>query len=221
MTDESMATQARQWYIALRWQEYEGEGRANLLRIIAVGAFYTLHLLNYHQVNLGFLQLGENYSVSLAFHQAVTAIAVAWTMLAMGIQVCLRQQIFPHWLKFLSTSCDVILLSAILYLGDGPRSPLIVGYFLILALAALRLSLPLIRFTTPAVALGYLAILGVAKWPQTFGRGNVDLRVPRYEQLIVLIAITLAGVLLGQVLRRMRSLAESVIERLEALESSR
>ena len=40
----------RQWFIVERWQEYEGEGRANLLRIVAIGSFYTVHLLNYIKV---------------------------------------------------------------------------------------------------------------------------------------------------------------------------
>ena len=37
----------RAWGIAQRWQEYEGEARANLLRICAIGAFYLL--LKKHQ----------------------------------------------------------------------------------------------------------------------------------------------------------------------------
>lgn len=32
-----------QWYIVGRWQEYEGEARANLLRIIGIAAFYPRH----------------------------------------------------------------------------------------------------------------------------------------------------------------------------------
>ena len=43
------------------------------------------------------------------------------------------------WLKFLSAGCDVVLLTSILTIADGPRSALAVGYFLLLALAALWL----------------------------------------------------------------------------------
>ena len=38
----------RSWFIVERWQEFEGEGRTNLLRIIAIGAFYGIELVNYH-----------------------------------------------------------------------------------------------------------------------------------------------------------------------------
>ncbi len=35
------------WFITQRWQQYSGESRANLLRILAVGIFYLIHLWNY------------------------------------------------------------------------------------------------------------------------------------------------------------------------------
>jgi len=38
----------RQWFIIGRWQEYEGEGRANLLRTIALGVFYLVELYSYY-----------------------------------------------------------------------------------------------------------------------------------------------------------------------------
>jgi hypothetical protein len=41
-------------------------------------------------------------------------------------------------------------------MADGPRSPLIVGYFLIPVLAGLRFQLRLVWFATVAVMLGYL-----------------------------------------------------------------
>ncbi len=37
----------RPWYITQRWQQYEGEARANLLRIAVIGTFYLIHLWNY------------------------------------------------------------------------------------------------------------------------------------------------------------------------------
>jgi hypothetical protein len=44
-------------------------------------------------------------------HLAVTALTVAWTMLALGVHICLNFRIFPGWLKFLSTGGDVLLLA--------------------------------------------------------------------------------------------------------------
>ena len=213
MTPDDRNARDRQWYSTERWHEDEGERRANLLRIIAIGLFYIVHLLNYHGLRIGVLQLSEQGDVSREFHVHVTLLAVAWTMLAVGMLLCLRQRIFPHWLKLFSTGADIVLLTAILYVGIGPQSPLVVGYPLIVVLATLRLSLPLVRFATVGSMLGYICLLGCAKWPQTFGKGEVDMRVPRYEQLIVLLALALTGIILGQVVRRVRHLAEDFADR--------
>src|SRR6516165_11728851 len=66
----------REWYIVGRWEEFEGEGRANLLRLIGVCAFYAVELINYHGLNLGFLQMAP--VVDRAFHLAATMLTVAW-----------------------------------------------------------------------------------------------------------------------------------------------
>jgi hypothetical protein len=57
--------QDRPWYIVGRWQEYQGEARANLLRLAAVAAFYVIELINYYGVDLGF-------SASSSFRRSAT-----------------------------------------------------------------------------------------------------------------------------------------------------
>jgi hypothetical protein len=216
-----LSTEAdRSWFIAQRWQAYEAESRANLLRIIAIGSFYLVHLWSYFGSqgwlpNYGFLQIAESGEITKRFHLLVTLVAVAWAMLALGILLVLQNRIFPRWLPYFSTGCDIVLLTSIVCLGGMARSPLIVGYFLVLILAALRLSLPLIWFATAGCAVTYLCVLGCAKWPefltlsQSPGQNAADLRVPRYHEIIMLVAIVMAGVMLGQITRRVRQLAET------------
>jgi hypothetical protein len=196
----------RPWFIVGRWLEYEGEGRANLLRIVGIAAFYIVELMNYYGVNLGFFEMPRIRD--RPFHLAVTALAVAWTMVGLGVQLCLRRQVFPWTLKYISTGCDVVLLTCVLTVADGPRSPLVVVYFLILALATLRFSLGLVRFATAATMAGYLAVLGYAKWFTAR-----DIQVPRYHEIMVLLALWLTGITLGQVLRRVRALATDYADR--------
>jgi hypothetical protein len=207
------------WFIAQRWQAYEAESRANLLRIIAIGTFYLVHLWSYFSAQgrlpkLGFWQLAEAGQINREFHILVTLLAVAWAMLALGILLALQQRIFPRWLPYFSTACDILMLTGIICIGSAARSPLVAGYFLILVLAALRLSLPLMWFSTLGCVLAYVWVLGVAKWPDRFGLTKLlgetpaELRVPRYHQMITLLAIVLAGVMLGQIVRRVRRLAE-------------
>jgi hypothetical protein len=181
----------RQWFIVGRWQEYEGEGRANLLRIAGVGVFYGIELLNY-----------GTGAVDRPFHQAVTALALAWAMVGLGVLFCQGQHIFPASLKFFSTAADVALLTAILMLVDGPKSPLVVAYFLLIVLATLRFNLRLIWFASISSMLGYTFLLGYARW---FTARN--LRVPPYHQAIFLLALALTGIVLGQVIRRVRKMA--------------
>jgi hypothetical protein len=199
---------ARRWHIARRWQEYEGEGRANLLRVIGVAAFYVVELINYHGLRLGLLEMPQ--VVDLHFHRVATVLAGAWIMMALGVLVCRQRRVFPESLKFLSTAGDLVFLTAMLTAADGPKSPLVVGYFLVVVLAGLRFSLPLVWFATAGAGAGYLFLLTYARWFSTR-----DIRVPRYQQLIVLLALVLTGVVLGQVLRRVRRLAEDFAGRIE------
>src|SRR5262249_8323229 len=102
----SPTTPDRQWFIVSRWQEFAGEGRANLLRLVAIACFYGVELLNYY----GWEQVPQG------LHLGITALTVSWTMLAAGVHFCLRVRLFPRWLKYLSTAGDILLLTSILTL---------------------------------------------------------------------------------------------------------
>jgi hypothetical protein len=104
----------------------------------------------------------------------------------------------------------------VLAISTGPRSPLVVGYFLVIAMSALRFHLPLVRIAAAATILGYVCLLGIAKWPDWFGRAaETDLMVPRYEEMVVIAGLALTGIIVGQVVRRVRGLAEDFAMRLE------
>lgn len=200
------------WYITQRWQQYRAELRANLLRTVAVGALYSVHLWSYFSsqgrlVEWTFLQIAPVGTVPRQFHIAVTLVALAWAMLCLCIWLSLKQKFFPHWFPFFSTGWDLVLLTSLLCLSPGPRSPLVSAYFLIIVLAALRLSLPLVRFATIGSMIGYLVVLGAAKWPVTLNKIADVQSVPRYHQLIVLFALFLTGVMLGQLIRRLPEIA--------------
>ncbi len=203
----------RQWHIVGRWQQYEGEARANLLRVIAVGAFYSIELMNYHGLHWSFLQMPKQANLAANVHHAVTAIVVAWVFMSLGIFLCLRQRVFPSALKYASTAMDLVLLTSVLVLGDGPRSPVAAAYFVLLALSCLRFSLRLIWFSTGGALAGYLFLLGYDKW---FRDPPPAQLLPRYYQLMFLLALLLTGVMLGQVIRRVRRLAEDYAARMAA-----
>lgn len=198
-------TSQRQWFIVSRWQEYDGEGRANLLRIAAVGSFYAVQLVQFYV-------LSDRGPAESAFQWAATLIAVAWIVAALAIHLCLGRQCLPPALKFLSTAGDLLLLTGLATAGSGPASPVVLGYFLILALVALRFSLSLIWFATLGSLIGYLATVGI-KDRTWFDADHV---VPPVEQLVMLLSLGLTGIILGQVVRRVRQLAAEFARRTQA-----
>lgn len=196
----------RQWFIVSRWQEYEGESRANVMRLFGIGAFYAVELLRFHVL--------ESASAErLAFHKQATLVAVAWTMLALGVTLCLRMSIFPAALKYLSTAADVLLLTTLAALVAGPSSPLAIIYFPIIALAGLRLSVGLVWFVTAASMLGYWSLVG---WEdmKTSRWFDAQHAVPPTTQLVTLLALAITGAVLGQIVRQVRRIAGEYAERL-------
>jgi hypothetical protein len=203
------------WHIVGRWQEFDGESRANWLRVIAIAAFYVVELLNFHGLSAGPVEWPKLAGIDAAFHRSVTAIALAGAAVSLCVLLCLRNRIFPGWLKFVSTTGDLLLLTAFLLVGDGPRTPLVVAYFLIIALSTLRFSLTLVRFATVGTLVGYLCVNGYVRW-----FGHADLAVPRYHQVLVLISLALTGIIAGQVIRSMKSMASEYAQRVQAGSSS-
>jgi hypothetical protein len=194
----------RDWFIVSRWQQYEAERRANLLRVVAIGAFYLVHLANFYR----WFGLPGMPGVDRRFHQLMTALAAAWILLALAVRVALDRRVFPGSMKYLTTFADIVLLTAVIGTGDGPRSPLIVGYFLILMVVSLRFSLRLIWCGTVGIVLGYIVLLIDATWFAATIK-----TVPAHQQLIILVAMVLAGIILGAVVRRVRHLAFDFADR--------
>jgi hypothetical protein len=187
----------RRWLVASRWQEYEGEGRTNLLRVLAIAAFYANHLLWY-------TRLDEPTDADVRFHRLATLIAAGWVFLSLAVLVALQRKYLPAALKYATTAADLLLLTALAWLGRGPDSPLVHGYFLVIAAAALRFSLPLVWCATLASMACYLVLVGAKD--KTWFDPQHD--TPVVQQFAVLLALMWLGIVIGQVLRRVRSVAQ-------------
>ncbi len=203
----------RHWFIVSRWQQFDGERRVNLIRIIGILLFYLVELANYHGVNLGFWQWPKRAELTEEMHFQITVVAVGWVAISLGVFTCLKRRFFPSWLIYATVAGDIILLTSIMVIVEEPSSPLLVIYFLLLAMAATRFSLPLLRFATATAGLAYLFLLGGAKWFE------IGTAVPRHEQAITLLSIILTGVVLGQTIRRVRTLANTYAGRISDSEN--
>jgi hypothetical protein len=104
---------------------------------------------------------------------------------------------------------DVVLITALLMVGNSVHSPLVILYWLAIASTPLRLSLPIVTLTTIASMAGYYAALayyayfhiGAAAY-----HADPALRVPKTTQVIVLLGLAAAGLLAGQAVRQTRRL---------------
>ncbi|MDA1054808.1 MAG: hypothetical protein O3C40_30650 [Planctomycetota bacterium] len=211
MVNATTSVNDRQWYIVGRWQEYEGEGRANLIRILAIGIFYSIQLVHYY----GFAEHvpgSTEFRQAVAFHQAATALAVAGSLMSLAILLCLRRRVFPGFLKFISAAGDAILVTSLASIGAGPLSPLVAAYFLIIVLAGLRFSLRLVWCSTLCSMAGYLFLVGV-KDDEWFDANHV---VAPVEQIMTLACLGLTGIITGQIIRRVRALADDYSRRVAA-----
>lgn len=201
-TDDAINTQA--WFAATRWQQLDGEYRANYLRILSVVAFYVVHAVQYYQL---FGVNDPSTPIERVFHISATVIALIWLLAALAIDVTLRQRIFPAAMPFATTAMDLVLLTSVVYLGGGQQSPLILGYLVIQVFAAIRFDLLLVRWATGGAIFAYLYLLAAGRWPELFGGRTIGL-VPRHAQLMTLLAIVVTGIALGQLIRRFRGMAE-------------
>jgi hypothetical protein len=204
----SISPAERQWYIVGRWQEYEGESRANLLRIVAIGAFYLVQLVHFY----GF---SSRSASEVLFHQRATAIAVAWTMVALAVTLCLRRHFFPAALKYASTACDLALLTSLAALAAGPHSPLVAAFFVIVVMSGMRFNLRLVWMSTIGAMLCYWLLVGIADGRDSKWFDSQHAVAP-VEQLVMLVSLGLTGIVVGQVVRRVKGLAAQYAQRLAA-----
>jgi hypothetical protein len=185
------------WRIAVRWQEYDGELRACLVRVLAVVLFYGIFLTQYRT-----LAAQEGGTL---LHQRVTVIALAWLLLSLGTVLSLLARMLPAWLKYLTTMIDVALLTTLCGIGHGPNSPMVLGYFLILSMAALRFRIGLIALATLASIAGYMALVGSRDgvWLDS------DHTTPVLQQSITIASLVCVGWVLGQCIYVARRVAMS------------
>ena len=189
------------WADACRLESWAGEVRVNLLRAVALIAFYGHHLFNLWT---------KDTAITPEYNAAVTAVVFAWVLAVFVLHVCLSRRWVPPALKYFATFWDLALITALLIASpDGPRSPLIFLYFVVLSASPLRLSLALVQVTTFAtwaaalVALGHYVFFrhGWAAY-----RAAEGVRIPRTSEVIFALAVGAAGLFAGQVVRQARRL---------------
>jgi hypothetical protein len=105
---------------------------------------------------------------------------------------------------------DLVGVTLVGIAAGGPRSSLVALYFVVIASAPLRLSLGLVWAATVGAWGGYAALLMyyawvVVGWERYYA--TPGLRIARTEEAAWVLAMGVAGLMAGQVVRQARRLA--------------
>jgi hypothetical protein len=202
-----MSTQ--RWEDARRLEAWAGEVRVNLIRAVALVAFYVHHLINAYLI-----PHDADYTAAVRgrYHILVTAVVLAWAGAIFVLYYCLSRRLVPPALKYVATLWDIAMISALLLIGKGPHHPLIVLYFLVIAAAPLRLSLPLVYVATLGAMAAATIVMGhyvfVEVGCETYYSPGFSGRIARTAEVIFLLALATTGLLAGQMVRQARRLVE-------------
>jgi len=186
------------WADAQRLESWAGEVRLNLIRLVAILVFYGNHLVSIYLLRDDPASAGD-------YHTGATLIVFAWASAVLALYFCLSRRWMPPWLRYAATPWDTLLITALLVLSRDPKTTMPTLYFLVIAAAALRLSLPLVQAATLGTMAAYAFYLGYLKY---YLEVPSEERLPRVQQIIFLLALGAAGILAGQVVRQVRRLIQ-------------
>lgn len=184
-----------QWRIVALWQRYDGEIRSAILRIVAVAILYGCQL--------AIMQLAAPSDDLKRFHRIATYACGAWILATLAAVVAIQARVFFRLTPYVSTIADLALLTLVAAAGSKTQSPVVVGFFLIVLVAAQRFDLALLWTATLGAMACYMGLVGLAdeKWFDEIHQ------TPIIQQLVMVTSLGLAGVMAGQLIRRARPLA--------------
>ncbi|HAN97896.1 MAG TPA: hypothetical protein DCQ98_10900 [Planctomycetaceae bacterium] len=175
-----------------------GELRVNLLRLLAIVAFYGNHLVD-------LLQRGLTDRATLHEGIAVAVVVALWGSLVAHVVVAMRLGRAGPSLPYRVVALDLLFASLLVTMLDGPASSLVMLYPVIVASTALRLSVPLVRFGTLGAVASYVIVVALRGLegvvPRLRGIGSGDLPGTA-AFVIVVLSITVVGLLAGQGVRQ-------------------
>src|SRR4051794_2218156 len=118
-------------------ERWAGEVRVNLVRLVALLAFY-----GYHLVDVSLSRGDPAYTTD--YRTGVMAVVFGWAGCVIVAYSILRQRRLPPSLPYLTCLADIALVTALVIVSDGPKSPLVMLYLLAVSAAPLRLSLSVV-----------------------------------------------------------------------------
>ena len=187
--------QVRPPHIGQRLLQWTRRQPALASRLGGLGVFYVVGTINY--------LVG---AVDWDFHKKISILLLAWTMASVVCQQFLDNQRWSVPARFAWGIIDSILLLAMLLVGNGAASALVVGYPLLIAGSGLWFRVRFVWFMTGLSLLSYLVLaVDFYRWRSTEFRAAFDPYVSRH--VIFAVALVVLGSIVAYLVHRLRTLS--------------
>lgn len=184
-----------------REEEHEGERKINRLRLAGIFAFFLNEMFVYH--GLG--------AVDAAFHSRALMVCAAWMLFALAAWWAVSRRGFYHRsVKYAVSAADALFLFWLLAVADGPSSPVVPAFYVLIAFSALRYSR---KATFACAVFSAAAFLGLQY--EALSR-RPDLALPAYAVGIHLLSMLLMGAAAGYVVSQLQALVGRAVSTLIA-----
>ncbi len=168
------------------------------LRLAALAGFYAVELVNYYGFNRG-------DPAFRTFHLEISILLPLWAASSFLLQQALRSQRWALPARFLWGTLDVVLLTAILLIADGAASPLVIGYFLLIAGSGLWFRVRFVWFMTVLLLISYgILVLDFYLWRPALQSG-FDRAADRHVLFVV--AMLVMASIIAYLVDRVRTLS--------------
>src|SRR5882672_3301761 len=180
-----------------RKETWWGDAKANRIRLVALALFTVNECVNYYLLHV----------VDKRFHIGSLLLVALWFVMACIFGLLLRFHYLPRSSPYVMASADLLLLSWLLCFADGPKSPLVAVYFLIIGLSGIRLNPVVALYTSGGAAFCYLSVLEFTK------RQKPEFLVPIFHAVIIVISLLLMGFIMAHLISRVLSLLNEGIKK--------
>lgn len=184
-----------------REEELEGERKINRLRLAGIVAFFLNEMFVFHVLG----------AVDAAFHDKALAVCAAWLGFASSAWWSVNRRGFYHpSVKYAVSAADALFLFWLLAVADGPSSPVVPAFYVLIAFSALRYSR---KATFACAVFSAAAFLGL-QYEALVRRP--ELALPAYAVGIHLLSMLLMGAAAGYVVSQLQALVARAVGTLTA-----
>jgi serine/threonine-protein kinase len=159
-------------------------------RLAALAVYFAIEQLWYHGFGI----------VTLEHHVLVSAFLVLWALASLGCQWLIDRGKADHMADYYWASADVLFLTLILLVANGVKSPLIIGYPLLIVASGLWYRVRFVVYMTALSLFSYFLLMLDA----VFLRPHVN--VPFDYHAIFIIALIVMGSVVAYQVNRVRLL---------------